>query len=162
MKHFLTTFVLAVALVATASCAKDDEPGSTNPDKTVQFTISSTDGTSVNFSTKESFTSGTSTYFSAYTSSTTASSFVALDIKTNSCLDIKAGKELEIKSFALCKPLSSNSNDYSTKFTGKIYLINYPGSAGQIATIRFNNVKCSLGEATYTLNGDMQFNIIEN
>lgn len=172
MKQIIATFVLAALLITSASCSKDETPAIKDFTRSINFTVKAKDvriadtGKNVNFNVSKAYTMpDNNTVFIATNNELTANDHIYMMIKTGNCMGMETGSTLQVTYFSFCKPLSSDSHDYTNEYTGEIYLIKYPGYVGDDAIIRFNNVKCVLKGSTYggsyTLNGDMKFKVVE-
>lgn len=98
----------------------------------------------------------------ASTDSKLATHYLTMSITTENCSETVPGNKLQIKEFSFCRPLSSDSRDYTSDFSGDIYLIQYPTQTGGKAIIQMKNLKCSLKGENFTFDGHLVLDIIDS
>lgn len=151
-------------LAGTVSCSKESiETISIGED--IPFTFTTGNGEMIGFSRATIFTDTAGDFSQIYatTDGSLAEVLFTLSIKTDNCTGKKEGENIKIKEFSFCKPLSSNSRDYTTEHSGKIHFIQK--TAGNISglrvILRFSDIKCTLNGETYNMNGDLHLEVID-
>ena len=66
----------------------------------------------------------------------------------------KIGREPEFERIRFCLPFSSNSEDYTSSYSGHIYLKEFNDER---LVLRFDKAVFKIYHGKYTLNGDMEF-----
>ncbi len=161
MKQLLTATLMLCILLCTVSCSKE----SISIGEDIPFTFTTGNGEIIGFSRATIFTdtAGDFSQIYAHTDGSSAEGLFTLSIQTENCTGKEEGENIKIKEFSFCKPLSSNSKDYTTEYSGKIHFIQLQGSSvpGMKTILRFSEIKCTLNGETYSMNGDLHLEVID-
>ena len=101
-------------LLCTVSCSKESiDTISIGED--IPFTFTTGNGEIIGFSRATIFTdtAGDFSQIYAHTDGSSAEGLFTLSIQTENCTGKEEGENIKIKEFSFCKPLSSNSKDYT-------------------------------------------------
>lgn len=176
MKHPLKLFtsipfilLLGMALIFI-SCSKDDLPDSLSEDEArteIPFMVTASDNSNVLFSIKYGYTetlhfNNTCIYASASgTSSALGDVYHCLWLKTNNLREATPLRAVSIEEFRFYTHLSSSSDAYAEKCTGKVYLLEY-NVAQALIRLRMENVECEVSGVKYTFHGDFECGIVDS
>ena len=158
MKRLFYLLAIGIGLVALLSCEKMSS-------EMLPFSLTSTNGDTKSFKDSSAGTVFDQAYFmapsdidgcvwaSAHTNGRMVDELIWLSmyIKESS---MKAGKEPKFERLSFGLPASSNSEDYTGKYTGRITVKEY--SEEQLV-LRFHNVVFKIAAGNYTLKGDLVF-----
>lgn len=158
MKRLYYLIVIGIGLIALLSCEKMTS-------EMLPFSLTSTNGETKSYKDSDTGLVFDQAYFmdpsdidrcvwaSAHTNGRMVNELIWLSmyIKDGS---LKAGKEPRFERLSFGLPASSNSNDYTGKYNGRITVKEF--SKEQLV-LRFHNVVFNIAAGTYTLNGDIAF-----
>lgn len=166
MKRYRYILALCLGVLSFSGCEKMSVIGL---NKDIPFTFSSPDGKTRTIQSKSSGDGGAELSFStaefynpsdiegcvwinAATNGRMVDDFFSLSIymKENS----KTGREPEFERVRFCLPFSSNSEDYTSSYSGRIYLKEFNDER---LVLRFDKTVFKIYHGKYTLNGDMEF-----
>ena len=166
MKQHRYILALCLGLLSFSGCDKMSVIGL---NKEIPFTFTSPDGKTRTIQSKSSGDEGAELSFSttvfynpsdiegcvwiqAATNGRMVDDLFSLSIymKENS----KIGREPEFERIRFCLPFSSNSEDYTSSYSGHIYLKEFNNER---LVLRFDKTVFKIYHGKYTLNGDMEF-----
>lgn len=163
-----TAFILAafLGLFLSSSCEKmsvgdlnKDFPFTfTSPDgktRTVQSKSDGEEGAELAFSTTDFYNPSDidgCVWINASTNGRMVDDLFFLSIYMKE--DSKIGREPEFERFTFCLPFSSNSEDYTSSYSGHIYLKEF---SDERLVLRFDKTVFKVYHGKYTLNGDLAF-----
>lgn len=166
MKQHRYILALCLGLLSFSGCDKMSVIGLnkeipltfTSPDgktRTIQSKSSGDEGAELAFSTTEFYNPSDiegCVWINAATNGRMVDDlfFLSIYMKENS----RIGREPEFERINFCLPFSSNSEDYTSSYSGHIYLKEFNDER---LVLRFDKTVFKVFHGKYTLNGDMEF-----